>query len=82
MNMRYTELYDLCCRYNKKSVRIKQHDGRVHVGTITRVSRDKVWIMPSSGYGGFGLGFFGGGFGIGIALGAIAGIALTSAFFW
>jgi hypothetical protein len=53
--MRYTELYDLCCRYHRKGVRITQHDGRVHVGTITRVSRDKVWIMPSGGYGGYGL---------------------------
>lgn len=44
-----------------------------------------VWIMPDGGFGGYGIGYwgFGGsGFGIGIAIGAIAGIALANAFWW
>ena len=44
-----------------------------------------VWIRPTGNLGGYGLGFGGfgfGGFGVGIALGAITGIALASAFFW
>ncbi|QOV09498.1 hypothetical protein JNUCC6_12585 [Viridibacillus arvi] len=81
-------VYDQCCNHHGKTVRITCHNGRVHVGRITRVERDMVWIQPAGGLGGFGLGFFGGGFGFGfgtgfgIALGAIAGIALVSAFFW
>ncbi|KOO48085.1 hypothetical protein AMD00_21050 [Viridibacillus arvi] len=86
-------IYNQCCNHHGKIVRITCHDGRVHVGRITRVERDMVWIQPNRGLGGFGLGFFGDGFGFGgfrtgfgtgfgIALGAIAGIALVSAFFW
>ena len=61
-------------------------------GTITNVDRKHVWIMPDNKYGGYGLGYWGGfgpgygyggsGFGYGVALGAITGIILTSAFFW
>ncbi|MFC7686052.1 hypothetical protein [Ureibacillus sp. GCM10028918] len=79
------EAYDLCCRHIGKRVHITEKCGRRHVGTITRVDRDMVWIMPSRGFGGFGLGFWGfggGGLGIGIAIGAIAGIALAGAFRW
>ena len=82
------DYYDLCCRYHGKKVRITDKQGRVHVGQITRVNRQMVWIQPDSNYGGYGFGYygfggFGGlGFGYGIALGAIAGIALAGAFFW
>jgi len=88
------QIYDQCCRFHGRTVRITCNDGRVHVGEITRVNRDMVWIRPTGGLGGYGLGFFGGGFGFrrgfgrgfgigfGIALGAITGIALASAFFW
>lgn len=83
--MSRTDFYDLCCRYHGQKVRITCRDGRVHVGEITRVNRDMVWIRPADGLGGYGLGFWGfgfGGYGVGIALGAITGIALASAFFW
>ena len=84
--MNRSDLYNQCCRFNGQRVRITCHDGRVHVGAITRVNRNMVWIRPDENLGGYGLGFFGGygesGFGFGIALGAIAGIALASAFFW
>lgn len=80
-------MYDMCCQYHGKRVRITDNQGRVHVGTITRVDRRQVWLMPDRGmgYGGYGFGWgwgFGGGFGYGIALGAITGIALAGAFFW
>lgn len=85
--MSQTDFYNLCCRYHGRNVRITCRDGRVHVGEITRVTRDMVWIRPEGGLGGYGLGFGGFGFGgfrfgFGIALGAITGIALASAFFW
>ncbi|QUW23551.1 hypothetical protein JSQ81_08635 [Sporosarcina sp. Marseille-Q4063] len=85
--MSQTNFYDLCCRYHGRNVRITCRDGRVHRGEITRVTRDMVWIRPTEGLGGYGLGFGGFGFGgfrfgFGIALGAITGIALASAFFW
>jgi len=85
--MNQNELYNLCCRYNGQRVRIVDKQGRVHLGEVTRVNRDMVWIRPNEDLGGYGLGFFGFGgyrygFGYGIALGAIAGIALATAFFW
>lgn len=83
--MYQSNLYSQCCRYHGQKVRITCRDGSVHVGEITRVSRDMVWIRPDENLGGYGLGFFGRrGFalGFGIALGAITGIVLASAFLW
>lgn len=87
--MNQNEMYNLCCRYHGKSVRIVDRDGRTHLGQVTRVTRNMVWIRPNQDLGGYGLGFFGfggygygSGFGYGIALGAITGIALATAFFW
>lgn len=86
--MNQSNLYNQCCRFHGQRVRVTCNDGRVHVGEITRVSRNMVWIRPEENLGGYGLGFFGGygesgfRFGFGIALGAITGIALASAFFW
>lgn len=89
--------YNLCCRYHGKTVRISCNDGNVHVGEITRVNRNMVWIRPQGNMGGYGLGygFYGPlgyprpyfgyprpGFGIGIAIGTIVGIGLASAFLW
>lgn len=88
----YNDMYNMCCQYHGKRVRISDNQGRMHVGTITRVDRKQVWLMPVGGMGGYGFGwgggwgggfgYGGGGFGYGIALGAITGIALATAFFW
>jgi hypothetical protein len=86
IKMSQSGLYNICCRYHGRNVRITCRDGSVHVGEITRVGRDMVWIRPNGNTGGYGLGFFGGfgreRFGIGFAFGAITGVALASAFFW
>lgn len=81
--MSQANLYNQCCKYYGKTVRITCHDGKVHVGEITRINNHMVWIRPVGNTGGYGYGFYGGNrFGYGIALGAIAGIVLASAFFW
>mgnify|MGYP003367317907 CR=1 FL=1 len=75
--------YNLCCKYIGKRVRIDDRYGNVHYGRITSVDRKKVYIMPSRNLFSLGIGFwgFGGaGFGYGIALGTILGVALVSAF--
>ena len=77
------QAYDLCCRYQGKMVCITDRRGCKHIGRITKVDRDMVWIMPTRERGGYGQGFFGfrrSNFGIGIALGTILGIALVGAF--
>lgn len=76
------EAYDLCCKYQGKRVRITDNQGNLHVGRITQVDNCQVWIMPDrNGYGIGFWGFGGAGFGYGIALGAITGIALAGLFF-
>lgn len=87
--MNPADAYNLCNRYHGKMVRIRCNDGTVHVGEITGVNRNMVWIRPQSGMGGYGLGwgwngygYYRPGFGVGIALGAIVGIGLASAFLW
>ncbi|SER10034.1 hypothetical protein [Piscibacillus halophilus] len=82
-------IYDMCCRYHGRVVRIRERNGRVHVGRINRVTPSRVWIDPIGAPGGFGYGYgrFGGfrrgfGFGVPIALSFIAGVALASAFIW
>lgn len=80
----------MCCRYRGRAVEIQTRDGRKHRGIIRDVNRRYVYIEPMgrpSSFGGFGYGFFNSGygyrpgFGIGIALGAIATLALISFFF-
>lgn len=82
--MSHSQVYNLCCRYHGKRVRITDKQGKVHVGKITKVDQNMVWIRPENNFGGYGFGFwgFGPGFGVGIALGAITGVALAGAFFW
>ena len=88
--MNPADCYNLCCKYHGKRVRITDKSGNVHVGEITRVDRDQVWILPDRQYRGYGLGFwgwgyrpgFGAGLGIGLAFGAIAGIALAPILFF
>lgn len=76
--------YDLCCRYQGKVVRINDTRGRMHVGRINRVTRNKVYIEPMTQRGGYSFGYYGYGYGYpyGIGLGFIAGIALAGLFFW
>jgi hypothetical protein len=87
------DYYNLCCRYQGRHVRINDRNGNVHVGRISRVTRNQVFIQPTrhhrgnNGYGGYGYGGYGGyGYGYGeaygLALGAITGIVLASLFFW
>ncbi|HBT73119.1 MAG TPA: hypothetical protein DEB37_12990 [Lysinibacillus sp.] len=89
--MNPADAYNLCCKYHGKRVRISDSSGRVHVGEITKVDRRQVWILPDRRHSGYGLGFwgfggfggFGGeGFGYGIALGTILGIALAPIIFF
>lgn len=63
--MNPSDVYNLCSRYHGKMVRIRCRDGSVHVGEITRVNRDMVWIRPQGNMGGYGLGFGFGGPGFG-----------------
>lgn len=68
-----------------KRVCITDKEGRRHFGRITRVERDMVWIMPDRNFGGYGLGYWGfgrGRFGVGIAIGFIAGIVLAPLLFF
>lgn len=78
--------YDLCRKYMGKCVRITDNRGCVHVGHISKVDNRMVWIRPVNRVGGYGFGYWGprsgGGFGYGIALGTITGIALTGLLFW
>ncbi|MEG0258691.1 MAG: hypothetical protein RR595_05140 [Lysinibacillus sp.] len=85
--MNQMNTYNLCCKYHGKRVRITDNQGRVHVGEISKVDRNMVYIHRDNDFCGYGLGFFGfgrAGFGLGfgIALGAITAIALVSAIFW
>lgn len=87
----------MCRGHMGKSVVITERCGRVHRGVVDRVDRNYVYLRPMNrgrGIGGFGFGYYsygygggyGGGYGYGngarIALGAIAGFALATAFFW
>ncbi|MEK4023972.1 MULTISPECIES: hypothetical protein [unclassified Sporosarcina] len=87
--------YEMCQRYHGRAVTVQTKDGGVYRGYIREVDRRQVVIEPIGrprglggfGYGGFGIRGYGfGGYGYGgyqrIALGAIAGIALLSLFFW
>ncbi|MFE8699475.1 hypothetical protein ACFYKX_02430 [Cytobacillus sp. FJAT-54145] len=83
--------YRMCCDGIGRPVRIRTHDGRMHVGIIDRVTPSRVFLRPMGGarrnyggagyngaaypYGGWGLGW---GFAAGIAIGAIVSLA----FFW
>ncbi|WP_027410668.1 hypothetical protein [Anoxybacteroides tepidamans] len=77
--------YDACCRYRGQVVRIHDRFGNVHIGRITRVTPNRVYILPAGrrNLGGFGYGFgwgWGWGWGYGIALAAIVGITLIGLF--
>ena len=87
--MGHSHMYNVCRQYHGKMVCITDKRGNRHIGRITHVDRRMVYIHPHGGFGGYGFGYWGGyggwrggGFGYGIALGAIAGVALAGAFFW
>lgn len=83
--MSHSDIYTTCCHYKGKRVCITDKKGRRHVGRITKIDRDKVWIMPDRDYGGYGFGYWGFGpdrFGISIAIGFIASIILAPLLFF
>ena len=83
--MSFGHYHNLCHRYRGRAVEIRTRDGRVHRGIIHRVDPHRVFLQPlrrPRNLGGFGLGYWGFGFGWGIAIGAIVGLALISPFFW
>ena len=76
--------YDLCNKYMGRRVCITDNQGRKHVGRITKVDNECVWIMPD-GPGSYGIGFWGfgrPGFGYGLALGVVTGLVLAPLFFF
>ncbi len=75
--------HGLCNKYMGRAVVVRTHDGRSHRGIIHRVTPNRVYLRPlgrGGNLGGFGYGYYG--FGWGIALGAVAGIALASLLWW
>lgn len=80
--------YDLCCKYQGQVVQIREHSGREHVGTITRVSNDRVFITPHYDHSPQRLHHYNShfyqpfGYGYSIAIGFISGIILASLFFF
>lgn len=79
------DYYSLCQRYRGRAVEIRTHGGRIHRGIIGDVDHNQVYLQPLSrtrDLGGFSYGWYGyPGFGAGIALGAIATLALIPLFF-
>ena len=74
------DYHSLCHRYRGRAVEICTHEGRIHRGIIGDVDQNFVYLQPLSrtrNLGGFSYGWYGyPGFGAGIALGAIATLAL------
>ncbi|WP_216829119.1 hypothetical protein [Alkalihalobacterium elongatum] len=87
------DYYQMCCKHRGQVVNIFEKCGRRHYGRIVNVDHQYVYIEPvqprSGGFGGFSYGYYGGywgyrpwGYGVvPIALAAIGGFALASAFF-
>lgn len=78
---------DLCARNCGNAVEITTFDGDIYRGVIDRIEGDYVYLNPLNDNDGFengvsGFILSGIGFGIGIALGAIATFALLPRFFW
>lgn len=75
--------YKTCCENIGKPVCITTTDGRQYRGFIRRVTHTHVYLEPIHGHhgGGYGWGFWGPGFGLGIALGAIGTFAILPWFF-
>ena len=85
--------YKMCCDHKGKVVSIYEKCGRHHYGRIVNVDHNYVYIQPvdrPASTGGFSYGWGGwGGYGgwgyrpiVPIALAAIGGFALASAFLW
>lgn len=74
--------YSQCCRYHGQVVRIQDKSGREHIGRVSRVTEDRVYLDSpyDSRYGGYNDNYYGG-WGFSIGLGFIAGIALAALFF-
>ena len=83
--MSVAHFHGLCQRYKGRAVEIRMKDGKVHRGIIRHVDNSRVYLQPlgrPGGLGGFGWGLGWGvtGFGIGLALGGILGLALIPGF--
>ncbi|WP_156645324.1 hypothetical protein [Lentibacillus sp. JNUCC-1] len=90
--------HQMCRRYKGRAVEVRTKRGQIHRGIIMNVDDRQVFLRPigaNKNLGGFGYGFYRpgygysqggyynrGGFGFGIALGAIAGLTLLPLFFW
>lgn len=46
--MNQQDCYHLCHQYNGKIVRIHDIEGGLHVGKITKITEESVWIEPIS----------------------------------
>lgn len=88
--MLFDDYYLLCQKYRGRAVEITTLDGITYRGIIMDVDKESVYLQPlgsSRNLGGFGYGWYGypgygyPGFGAGIALGAIATLALLPLFF-
>ena len=69
--------YKFCTEHMHREVEIRDHHGKVYVGTIEKIDREKVYIREAarpSGHSGPGVFFlpFAAGFLFGIPFGAIA----------
>ncbi|MBM7540974.1 hypothetical protein [Amphibacillus cookii] len=74
--------YQTCYENMGKPVCIRTRDGKEYRGVIRQVTRSHVYLEPLGGHhGGYGWGFWGPGFGLGIALGAIGTLAILPWFF-
>lgn len=83
--MSVRDYYSLCQRHRGRAVEIITHDGITYRGIIMNVDNDRVYIQPlgsTRNLGGFGYGWYGyPRFGAGVALGAIATLALLPLLF-
>lgn len=86
--MLFEDCRSLCLRHTGRAVEIVTHEGITYRGIIMSVDNERVYLQPlgySRNLGGFGYGWYGypgfaPGFGAGIALGAIATLALLPLF--
>ncbi|CAG9621998.1 hypothetical protein [Sutcliffiella rhizosphaerae] len=85
-----SHFYNQCQRYRGQTVTVRCRDGSSHHGRIVRVSPSHVYLQPVGRhrFGGYGLGFWGGGYGgygyspVAVPLAFVTGVVLGSLLFW